>query len=128
MRVTRYFAIHPACIDNYRGLFVPEGDFLAIAENINCKVLANLDDGRVVVHVLFGQQILDYFKDITETDDPFSKDALEALGLSDSYLGSTSEEVRRNTGQDFTKTISYEDPETGETVEKTIDLLNHEWR
>jgi hypothetical protein len=31
------------------------------------------------------------------------------------------------TGEDFTQTVTYEDPETGEIMNYEVDLLKHEW-
>jgi hypothetical protein len=30
-------------------------------------------------------------------------------------------------GEDFTQTVTYEDPETGEIMNYEVDLLKHEW-
>ena len=126
-RATRYFAIHPDNIQDYRALFVPDNDFLPLDENPNCKVLADYD-GKKVVHVLLGSIQLENMREIAGVNNPLSMEAVGILGLSGSYLGATPDEVRENTGQDFTKAVTYTDPETGETVEKTVDLLNHVWR
>jgi hypothetical protein len=42
-------------------------------------------------------------------------------------MGKTPDEVRANTGEDFTQTVTYEDPETGEIMNYEVDLLKHEW-
>lgn len=125
---SRYFSIHPDQIENYKAIFVPDNDLLPLDRNPNCKVLADLEDGRKVCHVLLGPVQLDAMRELAEVDDPLSMEAVETLGLLGSYLGQTPDEVRYVTGQDFMETVSYTDPETGETVERTVDLLAHEWR
>lgn len=44
------------------------------------------------------------------------------------YIGTSAQDVRDAFNDDFEKTVSYTDPDTGKEVEYTIDLLNHEWR
>jgi hypothetical protein len=60
-------------------------------------------------------------------DDPLSLEAVETLGLTGSYMGQSPDEVRAITGEDFTQTVTYEDPETGEIMNYEVDLLKHEW-
>jgi hypothetical protein len=50
-----------------------------------------------------------------------------SITLSSDFVGEVQLQ-RRRPGQDFTKTVSYTDEETGEEVEYEVDLLKHEWR
>jgi hypothetical protein len=127
-RTTRYFAVQPDQCKDFKAIFVSDSDLLPLDQLPNAKQLAVLSDGRVLIHALLGPVQLDAMRELAEVDDPLSMEAVETLGLLNSYLGQTPDEVRAITGQDFTKTVSYTDEETGEEVEYTVDLLKHEWR
>jgi hypothetical protein len=127
-RTTRYFAVHPDQCKDFKAIFVPDSDLLPLDQLPNAKQLAVLSDGRVLIHALLGPVQLDAMRELAGVEDPLSLEAVETLGLLNSYLGQTPDEVRAITGQDFTKTVSYTDEETGEEVEYTVDLLKHEWR
>lgn len=128
MRAERYFAVNPDQCKNFRAVFVPENDVLPLDELPNCKQLCKLSDGRALLHVLFGDIQIQNVREIAEVENPLTMEAIDFLGLTNSYVGMTPDEVQANTDEDLTKTVTYEDPENGETVTKTVNLLNHEWR
>ena len=123
--ITRYFVVAPAHCEGFKAVIVPNNDNLPLDQIPNSKQLATLADGRVILHVVLSLSMIKDLQEITGIADPLSIEAVTALGLGNTYIGPTRQDVLDMFPElDGTRTITLEDCTA---IEEPI-LPLHEWR
>lgn len=117
-----YFQCKPGELKEFRMLIMPDNDVLALDSIVHCKNIYE-DSEKIICHVRLGDSEIEELSWQAQTMNPLDISAVQAIGITWTYLGRTLEGVfERYPELNGTKTVTDENG-----IREDPLILPHTW-